>query len=186
MDIMRFNDTIAHEDNPKNDLKNIVGGAGRSPKYVVKCGDLFSSTMEGLEDFAPCDWMKAGGARLAQLDSSGKMTGDVVITGKYPLVRMLYGPWGPILQQAMYQGLPQEEICIYRLSDINGEKIITQELHYLTCLIRTYDQEADKILFSFCFKIVQDLQIAYDQEGNKLGKNGMEYDFTTLKVNNLS
>lgn len=182
MDIMRFNDGIVHEDNPQNSTSVTIGGAGKSPKYVVKCGDFFSSTMDGLEDCAPCDWIKTGGSRITKFDSSGRINGDTVITGKDPIIRMQYGPWAPVLQQCMYQGTTLDEVGIYRLTDINGDKVIIQELHYYTCLIKTYDQEADKILFTFCFKILEDLQIAFDQEGNKLGKNGMQFDFTTLKV----
>ncbi len=99
---------------------------------------------------------------------------------------MKYGSWGPILQQYMYEGTKLDTIGIYRLMDINGEIIIAQKLFYKTCLIKTYDQEADKIMFTFCYVALEDLHIAYDTEGHKLGQNGMQFDFTTLKVKSIS
>lgn len=161
-------------------------GNGKTPKYVIKCAKLFSSEMKGLEDCAPCDWVKTGGSRITSFDASGKMSGDTKITGKDPIISMKYGPWGPILQQYMYEGTKLDEICIYRLMDINGEVSTTQELSYTTCLIKTYDQDADKIIFSFCYVSLEDLHIAYDHDGKKVGQNGMQFDFTTLKVKSLS
>lgn len=182
MAILNFNQKAEQEDDNQRDKEKADGG--KSPKYVVKCTDIFSSTMEGFEDCAPCDWVKTGGSRTAVFDSSGVINGDATITGKDPLVRMDYGPWGPILQEYMYTGKSLEQISIYRLTDVQSKKIKIQELNYSTCLIKTYDQEADKILFSFCFVTLEDLQIAIDQNGRKLGQNGMQFDFTTLEVKN--
>lgn len=180
-EIMSFNQRILHEGENQEESGE-KPGKGKSPTYVVKCGDIFSSTMEGLEDCAPCDWVKTGGSRISSFDSSGKLTGDVKISGKDPMVCMRYGPWGPVLQEYMYTGTKLDQISVYRVMDINREKIKIQELNYYTCLIKTYDQEADKILFTFCFVRLEDLQIARDQKGKKLGQNGMMFDFTTLEA----
>ncbi len=185
MAMMEFNHKVLHEDENLHSTEKKVGG-GKSPKYVVRCKDIFSSSMKGLEDCAPCDWVKTGGSRITTFDSSGKLNGDTTISGKDPIVCMQYGPWAPILQQYMYTGTKLEKISIYRLMDINGEKIIIQQLNYTTCLIKTYDQEADKILFTFCFVSLEDLQIAYTQDGHKLGQNGMKFDFSMLKVQSSS
>lgn len=182
MSILSFNHKVVQEDSNQSGTEKKVGG--ESPKYVVKCKDIFSSTMKGLEDCAPCDWVKTGGSRIATFDSSGKLNGDTTITGKDPVICMQYGPWAPVLQEFMYSGKPLEQISVYRLMDINGEKIKIQELNYSVCLIKTYDQEADKILFTFCFSTLEDLQIAYNQDGHKLGQNGMQFDFTTLEIKN--
>ena len=99
---------------------------------------------------------------------------------------MKNGPWGPILQEFMYAGKELKEISIYQVMDVHNEKIKMQELNYSNCLIKTYDQEADRILFTFCFASVEDLQIAYDHHGKKLGQHGMQFDFTTLKVKSTS
>lgn len=174
---MVFNSGMTPEEEHAHVHKN-----GKTPKYVVCCEKLFSSEIKGLEDCAPCEWVKTGGSRLTSFDASGKLSGDTRITGKDPIISMKYGSWGPILQQHMYEGTKLDTIGIYRLTDINGEIIITQKLHYKTCLIKTYDQDADKIEFSFCYVSLEDLHIAYDHEGRKLGQNGMQFDFTTLKV----
>mgnify|MGYP007035339624 CR=1 FL=1 len=163
-------------------LHSRTAGGGKSPKYVVRCDKLFSSEMKGLEDCAPCDWVKTGGSRITSFDASGKLVGNAKITGKDPIISMKYGPWGPVLQQHMYNGTTLEMIHVYRLSDVNGEKIIMQELNYDTCLIKTYDQNGDNIVFTFCYVSVEDLHVSYDQDGNKLGQSGMQFNFTTLKV----
>ena len=122
---------------------------------------------------------------MTEFDISGKISGDTHITGKDPIVSMKYGSWAPILQQFMYEGTTLDTIGIYRLADINGEIIVTQKLNYKTCLIKTYDQNADNIEFSFCYVLLEDLHISYDHEGRKLGQNGMQFDFTTLKVKTI-
>ncbi len=181
-DMMSFNSRTIHEGQGETEISK----HGKTPKYVICCDKIFSSEMKGLEDCAPCDWIKTGGSRITQFDSSGKLSGDTRITGKDPIISMKYGSWAPIIQQFMYDGTKLDTIGIYRLMDINGEIIIIQKLHYKTCLIKTYDQDADKILFSFCYVSLEDLHIAYDTEGHKLGQNGMQFDFTTLKVKSIS
>lgn len=181
--MMNFNSRIIH--NQDSEHSETVG-KGKTPKYVIKCAKLFSSKMKNLEDCAPCDWVKTGGSRITSFDASGKLNGDTRITGKDPIVSMKYGPWGPVLQQYMYEGTKLEEICVYRLMDINGEVIIIQQLNYDTCLLKTYDQDEDKIIFTFCYVALEDLHISYDQDGHKLGQNGMQFDFTTLKVKSSS
>ena len=180
-EMMHFNSKTIH-DHDHEDEHSHTAGKGKTPKYVVKCAKLFSSKMKGLEDCAPCDWVKTGGSRITSFDASGKLNGNTLITGKDPVVKMKYGPWGPVLQQYMYEGSKLDQISIYRLMDINSEMIIVQQLNYDTCLLKTYDQDGDNIMFTFCYVSLEDLHISYDQEGKKLGQNGMEFNFTTLKV----
>lgn len=186
-EIMTFNHRVLHEEEHTYLNERKVGGdGGKAPKYVIKCDKIFSSSMEKFKDCAPCDWIKVGGARITTFDSSGKLNGDTTISGKDPAVCMKNGPWGPVLQEFMYAGKELKRISIYQIMDIHNEKVKMQELNYSNCLIKTYDQEADKILFTFCFASVEDLQITYDHEGKKLGQLGMQFDFTTLEVKSPS
>lgn len=185
MGILEFNNKLGKEE-ANISATEVRIGEGRAPKYAIRCAEMFSSEMTGMEDCAPCDWVKTGGARTASFDSSGKLNGDARIIGKDPVVQMDYGPWAPVLQEFMYTGNKIEEIDIYRLTDINGEIVQIQQLKYSTCMVKTYDQEGDKILFSFCFVTLEDLQMSYKQDGTKIGQVGMQFDFTTLAVKSTS
>lgn len=162
---------------------NSSNGGASTPQYIIKCKEFFDSEIENFEeDSSPCLSIEVGSARLATYDSSGELSGDGRIVTLDPVVKMKYGSWAPIIQQYMYEGKKLETISIKRFISINGTKIIIQELNYQNCLIKNYMQEEDLITFSFCFVILEDVNIAYDHEGQKIGNTATIFNTSTLKV----
>lgn len=168
--------------NGANSLNATNGGAA-TPQYIIVCPEFFSSEIEGFEEISsPCLGIDVGSARLATYDSSGELSGDGRIVTLDPIVRMKYGSWAPIIEQYMYEGKKLEKISLKRFISINGTKVIIQELNYENCLIKSYVQEDDLITFSYCFVILEDVDISYDHEGKKIGNTATIFNTSTLKV----
>jgi hypothetical protein len=171
--------------NKSSESHNSENGGAQTPQYIIQCKEFFGSDIEGFEDNStPCLWIEVGSVRLSTYDSSGELFGDGRIITRDPIVCMKYGSWAPIIQQYMFEGKNIPAISVKRFVSINGTKVIIQELNYDTCLMKTYEQDGDTITFTFCFVAVEDVNIAYDHEGKKLGNTATKFDTGSLKITN--
>jgi len=166
----------------KNQNTPLVAAA--SPQIVIKAESIFSSIMEGYEDFAPCLKFNFGTARISTTDSSNSLSGNGRVISKPPAVHMKYGVWGPRLQECLTGGTHIEEMVIKRLMINGGSAVEIQAIQFTDVFITTYIQEDDEILFTFSFAKMLDAQIVYKNSGEKLaGVNAYEYDYTTNYLN---
>jgi hypothetical protein len=167
-------------------------GSGKTPQFVISCKDIFNSELGSIggadasADTAPCVTVDLGSARVATYDSSGQQSGDGTIVSKDIHIGMKYGSWGPIIQQRLYEGTKIDEIVIKRLISINGTLVVIQEITCKICMFKTYTQEGDIIMFSFCFVNYTDLSKSYDHDGNPLGVIGVEINYSTVGVKGIS
>lgn len=154
-----------------------------TPQWMIKCDDFFDSDVEGFDaDSTPCLWVKLGASRSTSYDSGGEMTGDGRITSKSVIVSMKYGSWAPLIQQYMYEGKNVKALSLIRFSNIEGTKVIIQQIDYTTCKIERYVQDGDIITFAFNFTKVVDTNTAYGADGTKIGNTAIEFDSSTLGV----
>ncbi|MDR0753308.1 MAG: hypothetical protein LBE95_01425 [Holosporaceae bacterium] len=169
---------------------NAPKGGSKTPQYVIKSDDdssLFDSDMK--DDFAKCApvlWWEFGGARLITLDSSGQQSGDGKIVNKDVKICMKSGDWNPLLQQWMYEGKRIASLVVMRLASIEGTLIVIQEVTFEKCIIRSYVQSGDTIVFTFCFVVVTDMIKAYDHEGTLVGNVGVKYHVGEVSVESIS
>jgi hypothetical protein len=160
----------------------------KSAQYLIYCKDFFESSVEtsdgegGSEGGIPCLSIQTASARPVTYDSSGELDGDGKVSFRNAIVRMKYGVWGPKLQDAMFQGKKIENIAVCRLSQINGNNMAVQVFGFDSCVIKTYTQVRDIIIFSFAFAIYRDIKIVYDaEEATMQGIVGVQFDVGLAK-----
>jgi hypothetical protein len=154
----------------------------KTPEYLIQCSDFFESGVDGFDNASPCLWVEMGFAKTVKYDSSGKLSGDGKIINDDPVVCMNYGSWGPIIQQYMFEGTKIKAIGVKRFRSVEKHKEVIQELTYSTCLIKTYKQKGDTIIFTFCYVSLEDASVSFDHEGKKLGRTATMFDTISLKV----
>lgn len=158
--------------------------ASKSAQFLIRCQDLgFSCSIEKFtKDSTPCTWFEIGGARLNTYDSSGELSGDGRMFAKDALVCMKYGSWGPLIQQAMYNGKTILKIDILRLASVETCTEILQELNFENCLIKIYEQSAESIFFAFSFAILRDISNKYNQDSTLSGAIAAEINYPAMTV----
>jgi hypothetical protein len=134
------------------------------------------------ENGTPCFEITMGSARPVTYDSSGELSGDGRILFRNTIIRMRYGEWAPKIQEYMFNGKKADSIVVHRMSNINGTNITVQKLEFETCLIKTYTQVEDSIIFSFCFLLFRDIKIVFGtDDGTKSGQIAVQFDVMAAK-----
>lgn len=171
------------------DIRDEFGSVNESsrssvtPQWVVECPQLFSGTIQGREgNTTPCLWIKVGAYRDTSYDTSGELYGDGAVVSDNVVVAMRYGSWGPFIQDFMYNGKNIPKISLVRFSHIEGTQIEVQRIDYFVCKICQYVQKDDIITWSFNFVKVIDTNIAYNNDGSKIGNAAVEYNSDSLLV----
>lgn len=157
----------------------------KSPKYSIECDKLFpheNKSDSNKDNGSPCLWIDFGSERQVSRSSSGDIIGNVI--AEDVIVCMLYGPWGPLLQERIVNGEVLDIIRIYKLGTKQGDQSIDQQLTYENCLIKTYRQSGDHLTFSFSYTALEDLKTKYDSKGMKVGQIGTRFDFAKLQDEN--
>ncbi|MDR1561200.1 MAG: hypothetical protein LBS23_02485 [Holosporaceae bacterium] len=176
----------------QKDMTNPLGGAYEATKQgdstsSINCtietkgpDDIFSSEIKDRENAAPCDHELFACQRLASSNiAAGEMPNFGDIINGDPEIRMLYGSWAPGIQRALLDGTTIEFIIIRRVMNIKNKIEDIQVITYGSCLIKTYRQEGDEIIFSFSWETREDRNLARQRDGQMLGQFAVLYNSAT-------
>ncbi|MDR1375379.1 MAG: hypothetical protein LBJ45_01015 [Holosporaceae bacterium] len=142
--------------------------------------DIFSSELKNRENSAPCYDEKSGFQRYDN-DSiaSGERANFGYVVAYDVEVQMDYGSWAPIIQGHLTGGTTIKKIIIRRVINIKHELVDIQVTTYESCIFKSYKQEGKTIAFSFSYENRQDVTVARDLDGVKIGQYGVDYSPAT-------
>jgi len=157
------------------DLKNPVRHESKvkaiAPKYIIVAKGIFPDTIKGRKDAGFCYTFKTAIYRMPEDENNkhSKAIGSGKIVKKDVIVCVPSGRWGASLQAHMAQSIVIKSVCIVR-SELDGEiENVLQETEFTNCRIMTYDQQDDKIIFSFTYDTKTDDFTDYTKDGLKKG-----------------
>jgi hypothetical protein len=160
----------------KTDHNDSAGG--KTPQFVIRCKDVFVSTMDGDRgaDGTPCMFVNNSTFRLASFNSSGEQSGDGRVVLEDVVIRMLYGGHAPIIRERLWAGKVTDKIVVERLLSANGKMEAIQTLTCEMCLFTSYGQDNDEITFAFSYVKICDLSTAFDSTGQPIGNVAASFD----------
>lgn len=142
-----------------------------APKYIIVAKGIFSDVVKGRKDAGPCYAFKTSIYRLPEDESNkhSKAIGTGKLVKKDVIVCIPSGRWGASLQAHMAQSIVIKSVKIIR-SEVEGDiENVLQETEFTHCRIMTYDQQDDKIIFSFTYDTKTDDFTDYTKDGLKKG-----------------
>lgn len=154
-----------------------------TPQWVIRNTIFFESLIDGYDkDSAPCLFVKFGVARLTTYDSTREMSANGKAVMHPVVVRMKYGSWAPLIQEALAAGKNVSETTIYRFASVQGVNVAIQEyVIYDTTVIR-YEQIKDEIVFLLVGTKYDDICCTVDKTGAKIGNTSVQWDLGISKV----
>lgn len=140
------------------------------PKYVIVADGVFEDEHHGYKNAGLCHTFKTSIYRMHEDSSAvsaplkhGKLIRKDVIAC------IPVGRWGASIQSHISESKIIPVISIIRVEYSKGFENTVQKTDFKKCLIMTYDQVDDKILFSFSYDSKTDDFTDYTKDGVKRG-----------------
>lgn len=149
----------------------------QDPDFVIKIGDMTSSTLEGFEEYCPALAHRYAIGRKISSESTGNFVNSGSIKGSYLKVVVSAASIKSGVGVALMKGTSIPEIELVRLVVVDGAKKDIRRIKFVKCQIVIMANKDDLCGLGFKYSSLTVTNIQYDQEGNKQGADAFEQNF---------
>ena len=176
--------SMANWDHFASNLDQIVPSeryenASKTPEFMVKLGDMASSTVEGYEDYVQLFHFAYEINRFTNPNVADQLYTSGRVSIEDPMMIIPNGYFAPILQMKLMRGDLLEEIHVKRLANIFETNVCVQEIIFTDCYLQRCIPKYDTTIFTFRPETFENIVYTYDQRGQLQGTTSVKFDLRT-------
>ncbi len=141
----------------------------KTPEWMVAIGDMMSSSIEGFEGLCELFGWQAGLSRFTTGNISTNLHSSATVAYSDLVMVVPMGESYPKLKNSLAIGKKIDKITILRLGNINGVKLIIQEIVFEICRLQYVLQNLDQVVVCSQIQRCTDTVEKFDNNGEKKG-----------------